>query len=148
MIRRIILSVTAFLLLSVMLFSVSCALDREDATELIVDFFDAIEDKDYKEAEKLLHPDYKRDLGADFAALEERYGLPLNPAFDIDEDTFAYRVHYSEMSDIPGATYTREYRLTFNSGAHGNMIEISASVLKNDNGYGIYDMTIMLYTQD
>ncbi len=135
---------TALLLCAVVLSAVSCALDREDATELMEDFFEAIEERNYEKAERLLHPDYPHDLAADFAKLEERFGIPLNSAFDIDEDTPAKRVSYSEVTDIPGATYMRTYELPFDAGLHGNKIEISATVLKNDNGYGICNFTIDL----
>ena len=131
--RVLLLLVTVISVFS--LLACSGGIKGDDAKVHINGFFDAIENKDYELAATFLHPERPADLKAYFENLENEEGLNFSN-IEIDKYTGSSSENYD--SSVGGATYSLCMDVHLNDGS----VEIDIEIVKNDNGYGIYNLDI------
>lgn len=122
--------ITAFSLLAC-----SGRIKGDDAKVHINGFFDAIENEDYELATTYLHPERPADLRAYFENIENKEGLDFSN-IEIDKYTGSSSAFYD--SSVGGATYS----LCMDVHINDVSVEIDIEIVKNDNGYGIYNLDI------
>jgi hypothetical protein len=113
----------------------SGGIQEGEAKDLINRFFDAIETEDYELAATFLHPERPADLKVFFEGLENEKGLDFSN-IEIDKYTAFSSSYYD--STVAGSTYT----LGMDTNVNGEDMEIEIEIVKNDNGYGIYNLDI------
>lgn len=107
----------------------------DEAKEHINGFFDAIEARDYETAATYLHPERPTDLKTFFEGLENKNNLDFSN-IEIEKYTNFSFSYYD--STVDGSTYS----LTMDTLASDTKIEIKIEIVKNDNGFGIYNFKI------
>lgn len=107
----------------------------DEAKTLIREFFDKIELEDYAGAEQLLHPEVEGGLEAYFADIEEKNNVDFS-SISIEKYTRFETAVYD--SSVDGAKYSLTMKTTLAKGT----ATIIVDVVKNDNGYGIYHVSI------
>lgn len=100
-----------------------------------MNFFDAVENKDYELAASYLHPEYPLDLTKFFEWLENEKGYDCSK-IQIDKYTGFSSSYYD--STVGGSAYTLQMDVLLN----GESISMAIEIVKNDNGYGIYNLGI------
>lgn len=113
----------------------SGGISRDDAKAHIREFFDAIETKDYEQASTLLHPERPADLEAFFEGLSYTEDLDFSK-IEITKYTGFSSSYYD--STVGGSTYS----LSMNVKVGGNEIKMKIEIVRNDNGFGIYNFDI------
>ena len=131
-------SLLVILCLACMLSLLACSggIKGEDAKATINAFFDAIAQEDYTAAEALLHPDRPADLEAYLTTVEADSGIDFQAGIVIEDYTGVSISYYD--STVDGSTY--ELRMQTMVGTEE--VDITIEVVKNDAGYGIYNLTI------
>lgn len=135
--KKIIRPVIVLILLSVTVFSfVSCAnaIKGDDAKAHINGFFDAIEVEDYELAATYLHPDRPADLEAFFTSLTEAKDLDFS-SIEVSQYTGFHTSFYD--SSIGGSSYA----LSMVVDVSRKELDMEIEIVKNDSGYGIYNLT-------
>lgn len=113
----------------------SGGISRDDAQAHIRDFFDAIETKDYEQACALLHPERPADLETFFEGLSYAEDLDFSK-IEITKYTGFSSSFYD--STVGGSTYS----LSMNVKAGDNEIKMKIEIVRNDNGFGIYNFDV------
>ena len=112
------------------------AIKRKDAKVLTEEFVSAIENGDFEKAKSYLHPEKPLDLEKYFNEIEARTGVDFQKSIEIKRYTgFSSSLYDSE---VDGA----DYELEMNVIVDGVAFELSVDIVKNDLGYGIYDIEI------
>ena len=126
-----------FVIVSIVLTFSACSggIKGKEAKELINNFFDCIETKDYEAASEFLHPERPAELDVFFEGLEKEEGLDFSD-IQIEEYTGFSSAYYD--STVDGSTYSLEMDILLND----KEIEMEIEIVKNDNGYGIYNLDI------
>ena len=109
---------------------------RKDAKEMAEAFLGAVENGDFENARSYLHPEKPLDLERYFNGIEEREGIDFQKGIEIKR-----YVDYSSSlydSEVKGS----DYELEMNIIVDGVGFEFSVDIVKNDLGYGIYDIDI------
>lgn len=136
--RKVMTLAVLCLVLCAPLSLVSCGLgiDSDEAKEFISDFFDAVKSEDYEKAETFLHPDRPADLETNFRTLEEKGNVDFSTGITIAQYTGISTVLYD--STVDGSSYT----LSLIAIVDGYQIPFTIEIVKNDNGYGIYNLRV------
>ena len=113
----------------------SGGIDGEEARTYVSDFFDTVETGDYAAAAAFLHPERPADLEAFFQGLESQEGLDFSNIV-IDKYTGFSSSYYD--STVKGAAYSLDMDVL----AGGRTLEVEIEIVKNDNGYGIYNLDV------
>ena len=132
-------AILSFVIVFALCFSlVGCGnrIKKEDAKETVEAFLQSVQDGNYEEAKKLLHPDRPFDIEKYFNSKEAEYGIDFQKGIEIK----AYTEYSSSLydSEVDGS----DYELELNILVDGFVIELSVDLVKNDLGYGIYDLDI------
>ena len=125
----------AIIISTISLLSCSDGIKHDEAKEHINDFFAAIEKGDYKLAATLLHPERPADLKAFFESLENENNLDFSK-IEINRYTSFSTVYYD--STVSGSKYS----LSIDTDVNGRDVDFDIEIVKNDNGYGIYNLNI------
>ncbi|MCI8331436.1 MAG: hypothetical protein HFE78_01215 [Clostridiales bacterium] len=136
--KKILNSIVSVFAILVVIFSfVGCSggISSDDAKAHISDFLDAIETKDYEHAATFLHPERPADLEAFFEVLKNEGDLDFS-TIEITKYTGFSSSYYD--STVGGSTYS----LSMSVKAGDDEIKMEIEIVKNDNGYGIYNLDI------
>ena len=130
---------TLFLLISLVmvLFLSACSggIKNDDAKEHVNGFFDAVKSEDYELASTFLHPERPTDLKTFFDSLKSQENLDFSN-IEIEKYTGFSSSLYD--STVNGAAYS----LNMTAIVSEKDIQIEIEIVKNDNGYGIYNFNI------
>lgn len=111
-------------------------IDKDEAKETTEEFILAIENGDFEKAKTYLHPEKPLDLENYFNGIEDRAGVDFQNGIEIKRYTEYSSSLYD--SEVDGADYELEMNVIVDSIA----FEISIEIVKNDLGYGIYDIEV------
>ncbi len=116
-------------------FLVGCAgIKREEAKELAESFLGAVESGDFADAESYLHPDRRMNLAAYFDGIEAREQINLQNGIQINRN-----IEYS-FSGYEREVDGSECELEMTVLVDGVAFELQLTIVKNDRGYGIYQI--------
>lgn len=117
---------------------VSCGegIKGDEAKALINDFFAAIVAEDYEAAEGFLHPERPADLEAFLLGVEQSEGLDFQAGIEIEKYTGFSSSLYD--STVDGS----RYELTARTMVGDKEVLFTIEIVKNDNGYGIYNLNL------
>lgn len=133
--RSILLFVIA-LALCVSLVACKGGISKNEAKDITQSFIVAIENGDFAKAESYLHPEKPLDLEKYFNGIEERAGVDFQKGIEIKRYTgFSTSLYDSEVDGS-------DYELEMNIIVDGVAFELSIEIVKNDLGYGIYEVDI------
>ena len=109
---------------------------RDEAQALINEFFAAIVAEDYDKAEELLHPELSDDLESFLLDIEKDENLDFQAGITIERYTGFSTALYD--SNVGGSTY----ELTMRTKVGDDKVIFTIEIVKNENGYGIYNLDI------
>ena len=133
---RNILFFSLALLCAASLASCGNAIKKDEAKAVVNDFFNAIVAEDYKTAKGLLHPDRPADLETFFQNVEQREGVDFQSGIEIKKYTgFSSSVYDSTVGGS-------RYELTMRTTVGEDTVTFTVEVVKNENGYGIYNLDL------
>ena len=117
---------------------VSCGkgIKRDEAKSLINDFFAAIVAEDYDKAEGFLHPERPADLEGFLLDIEKDEDIDFQAGIKIERYTGFSSSLYD--STVDGSTY----ELTMRTKVGDDKVIFTIEIVKNENGYGIYNLDI------
>ena len=131
------------LLLATLIFActlslLSCGkgIQMDEAKALLNDFLATIEAEDYEAAQALLHPDRPADLEDFLLGVEQEQGLDFQTGIEIERYTHFASSLYD--STVGGS----RYELTARTKVGESTIFFTVEIVKNDNGYGIYNFNL------
>ncbi len=130
--------VASIFLIFVFLFSLSACsggISGDEAKSHINGFLEKIEAEDYEAAEEFLHPERPADLQEFFEALENEKNIDFS-SINIEKYTGFKSSFYD--SSVDGSAYS----LTMEIAVLDKIIQTEIEIVKNDNGYGIYNLDI------
>ncbi|MBE6903109.1 MAG: hypothetical protein E7480_00680 [Ruminococcaceae bacterium] len=113
----------------------SGGISGDEAKSHINGFFEKIEAEDYEAAEEFLHPKRPADLQEFFEALENENDVDF-ASINIEKYTGFKSSWYD--SSVGGSTYSLKMKIAVSD----KIIEAEIEIVKNDNGYGIYNLDI------
>lgn len=122
----------------IIVFSLSACsggISKDEAKAHIDGFFEKVSSEDYKAAEEFLHPERPADLQVFFEALENEKSIDFS-SINIEKYTGFKSSLYD--SSVGGSTYS----LTMNIAASDKIIQMEIEIVKNDNGFGIYNLDV------
>lgn len=117
---------------------VSCGggIKGAEAKSYINEFFTAIVDEDYNKAETLIHPERPADLETFILNIEKEINVDFQDGIEIEKYTgFSSSVY---DSTVGGSTY----ELTMKTVVGDRLVEFTIELVKNENGYGIYNLDV------
>lgn len=120
---------------SVSLCACSDGISGDEAKSHINGFLEKIESKDYVAAEEFLHPECPADLQVFFETLEDENDVDFS-SINIEKYTGFKTSLFN--STVGGSTYS----LAMKVAASDKIIQMEIEIVKNDNGYGIYNLNI------
>lgn len=120
---------------TVSLCACSGGISGNEAKTHINGFFKKIESEDYAAAEEFLHPERPAELQVFFETLEDENYVDFS-SISIEEYT-GFKSSFFD-STVGGSTYS----LTMKIAASDKIIQMEIELVKNDNGYGIYNLDI------
>ncbi len=117
---------------------VSCSggIKGDEAKAFINDFFAAIVAEDYDKAEEFLHPERPADLETFLLSVENDEDIDFQSGIEIEKYTGFSSTVYN--STVGGATY----ELTMRAKVGDKEVEFTIEIVKNENGYGIYNFDL------
>ncbi|MCI8589821.1 MAG: hypothetical protein HFE77_03825 [Clostridiales bacterium] len=136
--KRILNCIVSVFVILVIIFSfVGCSggISNNDAKAYTRDFLDAIEAKDYEHAATFLHPERPVDLEPFFEGLKSEENMDFS-TIEITKYTGFSSSYYD--STVEGSAYS----LSMNVKVGDDEIKMEIEIVKNDNGYGIYNLDI------
>ena len=93
-------------------------------------------DEDYSKAEALLHPERPAELENFFLSIEEEKSIDFQEGIEIKKYTGFSSSYYD--STVDGSTY----ELTMETTVGAKTVEFTIEIVKNENGYGIYNLDL------
>lgn len=115
----------------------ACAdgISKDEAKTHINGFLEKVSSDDYKAAEAFLHPERPADLQTFFAGIESENKVDFSN-INIEK----YTAFKSSLFDstVNGSAYS----LTMEVSSIGEKFQMEIEIVKNDNGYGIYNLDI------
>ena len=126
------------LVLALSLSIVGCrdGLKKDEAKALVEDFLEAVQNNDFEKAATYLHPEKPFDIEKYFNGIEERKSIDFQSGIEIKRYTeYSYSAYDSE---IDGS----DCELEFNVIVDGVGLEMNIEIVKNDLGFGIYEIDI------
>ncbi len=128
---------SAILLSALMILSLASCIDKDEAKATTDAFLSAIEAGDFDAAAEFLHPDIaKEDIQGVFEKIEAEYGVNFSDGVKMVRTLGFKSMAYD--SKIGGSSYSTVTEITL-SGKRG---ELEVTVVDNDEGYGIYYLSI------
>ena len=130
--------IACILLTFMILFSLSACsggISGDEAKAHINEFLEKVESEDYAAAEEFLHPERPANLQEFFEALENEKNVDFS-SINIEKYSGFKSSFYD--SSVDGSTYS----LTMKIAASDKIIQMEIEIVKNDNGYGIYNLDI------
>ena len=133
---KAILSVLLVLVLAISLVGCGTRIKKNEAKETAEAFLAEIAKGDFESAKGYLHPEKPLDLEKYFNDKESRAGVDFQKGIEIKR----YTEYSSSLYDdeIDGS----DYELEMNVIVDGVAFEISIDVVRNDLGYGIYEIDL------
>lgn len=125
--------ITIFVTIS--LCACSGGISGDEAKTYINDFLDAVETGDYELATTFLHPDQTENLEVYFGMLKDWHGVDFSDV-EIVRYTGFSSSYYN--STVDGSIY----RLRMDATVSGTSVAMEIEIVKNDNGYGIYNIEV------
>lgn len=129
------LSVILIFALVIALSACSGGISGDEAKSFINDFFETVETGDYTAAEAFLHPERPADLQAFLEGIEQEKNIDFS-TIEIEKYTGIKSAVYD--STVDGSTYSLKMKLSVS----GQTVNTEIEIVKNDNGYGIYNLDI------
>lgn len=129
------LSVVLIFALAISLSACSGGISGDEAKSFINDFFETVETGDYTAAEVFLHPERPADLQAFLEGIEQEKNIDFS-TIEIEKYTGIKSAVYD--STVDGSTYSLKMKLSVS----GQTVNTEIEIVKNDNGYGIYNLDI------
>lgn len=132
-----IISVLIILVFALTLFGCSGkGISRASAKEQVNALISYVESNEFENAQTLVHPNRPIDLKILFALKEKEYNVDFQSGIEIKRYTnFSSSLYDSEVDGS-------EYELDMDIIVSGKVLELSVDIVKNDKGYGIYDIEI------
>lgn len=115
----------------------SGGIQEDEAKAHIHAFFSAVEAEDYELAATFLHPERPADLKAFFEGLESEKDLDFSNIEIVNYTGFS-STNYDSVLD--GSAYS----LKMDTSVSGEAVKIEIEIVKNGNGYGIYNLDVDL----
>ena len=109
---------------------------QSEAKEHIEGFLAAIVEEDYTKAQTFLHPERPADLENFFLKVEAEEDIDFQAGIEIKKYTGFSSSLYDGTVDGP------TYELTVKTQVGGRTVEFEIEVVRNDNGFGIYNLDI------
>ena len=125
----------ACVILLVSLSACSGGISGSEAKAYINDFLKEVEKGEYTAAETYLHPDRPADLQAFFEGVAAEENLDFSQISVEKYTNFASALYESAVG---GARYA----LTMKVSVSGKPVKMEIEIVKNDNGYGIYNFDL------
>lgn len=122
-------------LFTLSLVSCSGSVTREEALTATNEFLTALETEDYEKAKTLLHPDLVVDLEPAVKGIEDSLGVDFQEGVTIENHT-GFRV--SMNTTVMGS----QYEMTMQAKIGDVLVELEVSVVRNNNGFGIYSFYV------
>ena len=114
----------------------SGGIDRSDAEFFVEEFFSAVAAEDDALAQSYLHPDCEGALSSFLANLASQSGADFSDGITVSRRTgFQYSFYNSA---VDGSQYTMHLETKIGE----KTLDLSVTVVQNDAGYGIYDLTV------
>jgi hypothetical protein len=133
---KAILSLVLVLALAFSLVSCGSRVKKDEAEKTTEAFLSAIASGDFEGAKAHLHPERQIDLEKYFNDKEARIGVDFQKGIEIKKYTDRSSSAYD--SEVDGG----EYELEANIIVDGVALEITVDIVRNDLGYGIYEIDI------
>ena len=115
---------------------ISCGKEKDKAKETAEAFLTSVSAGNFENAKTYLHPDSQIDIEKYFNDKEARTGIDFQKGIKVMKYTeYSYSVYDSEVN---GSEYGLEMRITVD----GKTFEINIDIVRNDNGYGIYEIDL------
>lgn len=124
------------LTLSISLISCGDGIDTDEAKAFINDFFEAVSADDFEKANTFLHPERPADIKTFFEGVESETGIDFSSGIEIEKYS-GFRYSYYDSS-VGGSAY----EVTIKASVGDKAIEFVVEIVKNDQGYGIYNFDI------
>lgn len=130
-----IVSIFLVLLFVISLSACSGGISSDEAKSYINGFFEMVASEDYEAAEEFMHPERPADLQEFFEALENEKNVDFS-SISIEKYTRFKSSFYD--SSVDGSNCS----LTMKIAVSDKIIQMEIEIVKNDNGYGIYNLDI------
>ena len=115
---------------------IGCGKETDKAKETAEGFLSSIASGDFENAKTYLHPDRAINIEKYFNDYEAWSGVDFQKGIKVKKYTeYSYSVY---DSDVNGSEYELEIRISVG----GKTLEINIDVVRNDNGYGIYEIDL------
>ena len=137
--KFLIIKITVAVLLCVLVLSLTLCnggIRGEDAEKTVDDFFSAVAADDYDKAQTYLHPEVNNSLKNFLQRIEYAYGIDFSQGLQINEYTGLYYSQYD--TEVGGSLYGMSMKAT----ASDKEIDVTILIVKNRNGYGIYNIYV------
>ena len=132
----LLMTLSCILLLNLVCTSCSGGVSKNEAIACIEQFWNAVVIEDYEAADALLHPDYPLDVPEYLSSIEAKHGVDFQSGVCIEKYTGFSSAYY--LSDVKGS----QYELTMRAEIGTTDARFVISVVRNDNGFGIYHIKI------
>ena len=132
--KALILAIVALCICSLM--SCGNAIKGDEAKAFINDFFEALVVEDYEKAETFLHPERPADLEKFFLNVEKEEGVDFQAGIEVEKYTGFSSSLYD--STVDGS----RYELTMKTRVGDDDVKFTIEIVKNENGYGIYNLDL------
>ena len=135
-IKSVLLLVIISIALCVSLVGCGGRVKKNEAKEIAQAFLEAVENGDFEAAKAYLHPEKPLDVEKYFAGIEGRENIDFQKGIEIKRYTgFSASLYDSEVGGS-------EFELEMNIIADGVAFELTVDVVRNDLGYGIYEIDL------
>ena len=115
---------------------IGCGKETDKAKETAEGFLSSVASGDFENAKTYLHPDRSIDIEKYFNDYEAWSGIDFQNGIKVKKYTeYSYSVY---DSDVDGSEYELEIRISVG----GKTLEINIDIVRNDNGYGIYEIDL------
>ena len=111
-------------------------IDRDEAKEVINEFFSCIVAEDFEGAQGYLHPERPAELKPFLESVEADTGVDFQEGIIIERYSNFSSAYYD--SSVGGSTY----ELTMITSVGESKVKFTIELVQNDNGYGIYNLDI------
>ena len=134
--KKIISVVLCLSLFTVLLSSCSGGINSDEAKSHINSFLAEIETGDYQAASTYLHVDRPANLELFFEGIEKDKGIEFQQIITVKKYTGVSSSYYD--STVGGSTYSLDMVIVVGD----DELKLSVEIVKNDNGFGIYNLDI------
>ncbi len=134
--KRVFKNILVFTLSCLCVISLVSCIKGDEAKTFINDFFAAIVAEDYDKAEEFLHPERPADLETFLLGIENEEGIDFQSGITIERYTSVSSAYYD--TSVEGSTY----ELTMRTKVGDDTVKFTIEIVKNENGYGIYNLDL------